>query len=52
MRHFALSALVLAVAQPALSETFNVVVGGPGVLKFNPPFVVSTWDSFALYCIS
>jgi len=40
MRHFALaSLLLLASAQLALAATFNVTVGGPGVLKFNPQFV-------------
>jgi plastocyanin len=34
-----LSALLLGVVQPSLAATIEVVVGGPGVLKFNPPFV-------------
>lgn len=40
MPHFALaSLLLLASAQLALAANFNVTVGGPGVLKFNPQFV-------------
>jgi plastocyanin len=40
MRHFALgSVALLASAQLALAATFDVIVGGPGVLKFNPQFV-------------
>jgi hypothetical protein len=43
MRHFALgSVFLLASAQLALSATIDVIVGGPGVLKFNPPSVVCT----------
>jgi plastocyanin len=40
MRHLALgSILLLASAQLARAATINVTVGGPGSLKFNPPFV-------------
>jgi len=40
MRHFALgSVFLLASAQLALSATIDVIVGGTGVLKFNPPSV-------------
>jgi len=40
MRHFALgSVALLASAQLALAASFDVIVGGPGVLKFNPQFV-------------
>jgi plastocyanin len=40
MRHFALgSVLLLASAQLSLAATIEVVVGGPGVLKFTPPSV-------------
>lgn len=42
MRHFALgSAFLLASAQLALSATIEVIVGGPGVLKFNPESVTA-----------
>ncbi|KDR81499.1 hypothetical protein GALMADRAFT_276281 [Galerina marginata CBS 339.88] len=40
MPHFALlSSLLLGTVPISLSATFDVVVGGPGVLKFNPSFV-------------
>jgi len=40
MHYFALgSVCLLASAQLALAATIDVIVGGPGVLKFNPPSV-------------
>lgn len=43
MPHFALgSVLLLASAQLALAATFNVTVGGPGVLKFEPQSVTAS----------
>lgn len=34
------SLLSLVAARYALGAQFNVTVGGPGVLKYDPPFVV------------
>ena len=45
MRHFGLDSVVclFASVQLALSATIEVTVGGPGVLKYDPPSVVCTY---------
>lgn len=37
--------LSLALVPCALGAQFNVTVGGPGILKFDPPFVVRSFFS-------
>lgn len=41
MRSFTNLAAVALLPAAAFAATFNVVVGGPGILKYNPEFVVS-----------
>ncbi|KAJ3516728.1 hypothetical protein NLJ89_g950 [Agrocybe chaxingu] len=43
MRRFAtISTLLLGIVPPSLSATMDVIVGGPGVLKFTPSFVAAS----------